>query len=131
MSKLGEELVTDGDLNIVVGMLRGEPVDMDEDRGSMAVLNAVGPVGESTREPMVAVSTEKRGQGGERRLTHRRAKEEEKEWESQGRIESRKSKPCVACGARPFPQILSSLLVGAPKHRDTSQGMQCATPRRL
>jgi len=83
-SKPGEELtrLADGDLTAGVVVLRRELVDRDEDRGSMVFPNVVVPVGESIREPMVVVSTEKRGQGGERRLTHRRTRGEEKEGES-------------------------------------------------
>ena len=93
-SKPGEELewVADGDLSTGVGVLRRELVDRDEDRGSMVVPDAVVLVGESIGEPMMVVRTERRGQGGERRLTHRRTRGEEKEGESQGRLESRKSK---------------------------------------
>ena len=48
-----------GDLRAGVGVLRREPADRDEDRWSKAVPNAVVLVGESIREPMVVVGTEK------------------------------------------------------------------------
>ena len=61
-SKLEEgvvRVVTRGDPSTGVSALRREPVGPDEGRGSMIVPNAVAPVGESIREPVVVVSTER------------------------------------------------------------------------
>jgi len=130
MSGPGEELarvVTGGDPGTGVGVSSREPVDRDEDRGSMVVPNVLLPACGSAREPRVIVSTKMRGQGSEK-LTRRRTEEGEKEGESQGRMGSRKSKSCVACGAHLFPQMLP---VGAPEHQNVSRGMQCAMLRRL
>jgi len=110
MNGLGEELarvVAGGDPGTGLGVSSGEPVDRDEDRGSMVVPNVLLPACGSAREPRAVVSTKMRGQGCDE-LTRRRTEEGEKEGESQGRMGSRKSKSCVAqCGAHLFPQIPS------------------------
>jgi len=51
-------VVMGGDVGTGIGVFRGETVDGNGDGGSMVLPNAVVPISESTREPIVAVSTE-------------------------------------------------------------------------
>lgn len=63
MNGLGDELarvVAYGDPSTGVGVLSREPVDRDEDRGSMVIPNVLAPVGGSAGEPRAIVSTRMR-----------------------------------------------------------------------
>lgn len=59
-------VVTDDDVCGDVGVLRGEPADVDGSRGSAAGTGPVVPVGESAREPIAAVSMKERAHRSEK-----------------------------------------------------------------
>ena len=62
MTELGEELApvfTDGGIEAYVGVLGGGPVDGEDDRVSVRVLNPVVTVNEPRCKPVVIVNMEK------------------------------------------------------------------------